>query len=52
MGLLFKLDHDDGVKYHHKDKGSVEKNDSTCQEVISFSGSSECLFQKIREAIT
>ena len=45
MGLLFKLDQDDGVKYHQKDKGGVEKNDGTCPEVISFCGSFECLFQ-------
>ena len=51
MGLPFKLDQDDGVKYHQEDKGGVEKKDSTCQEVISFCGSSEGLFQLTQASV-
>ena len=51
MGLLFQLDQNDGVKYHHKDKGGAEKHDSTCQEVISFCGSSEGLFQLTQASV-
>ena len=51
MGLFFQLDQKDGVKYHHKDKGGVEKHDSTCQEVVSFGGSSEGLFQLTQASV-
>ena len=52
MGLPFKLDQDDGVKYHQEDKGGVEKKDySTYQEVISFCGSSEGLFQLTQASV-